>query len=148
MPTTCFWNKLHQVCWKLKVTHIRNNIDNKHTLSVTQRSNGHGSIAVIWFKKMFVLLIVCTIVIFLGNWSLLTSYEQIHSFYVLLYCRTINQSLEKSSDSEINSDTGNVHFSNLLVNIWDTITQINLKKNGHHGISTCLDWNETNIPRN
>lgn len=51
MPTTCFWNRLHQVRWKLKVTHITNNIDNKHTLSVTQRSNGHGSIAVTRFKK-------------------------------------------------------------------------------------------------
>ena len=84
MPTTCFWNKLHQVRWKLKVTHITNNIDNKHTLSVTQRSNRHKSIAVIWFQKNIVLLIVYVIVIFLGNWSLLTSYEQTHSFYVLL----------------------------------------------------------------
>ena len=55
MPTTCFWNRLHQVRWKLKVTHITNNIDNKHTLPVTQRSNGHGSIAVIWFQKNIVL---------------------------------------------------------------------------------------------
>ena len=82
----------------------------------------------------------------LGNWSLLTSYEQTHSFYVLLYCRTVNQSLEKSSDSEINFDTGHVLFSNWLINIWDTITQIKKIKNGHHGISICLNWNETNIP--
>ena len=84
MPTTCFWNKLHQVRWKLKVTHIENNIDNTHIYQSRNDQTGMGQSPLHDLKKMIVLLIVYDIVIFLGNWSLLTSYEQTHSFYVLL----------------------------------------------------------------